>query len=67
MADTKHITDSVLDDYLGTMKEGFNCSPEHDAYLRAEVNKALEDEKKNGADHYHDLRVVAEKFGYNAR
>lgn len=42
------------------------CSPEHDAWMKAQIEKTLA-KKKAGDMTFHNLDDVMREFGFNAR
>lgn len=64
MSDTGQL-DEKLESYLETVKPG-EASPEHEAWIRAEIEKTLA-KKANGQVTYHNLDEVMRKFGFYAR
>lgn len=55
-----HKAEPALDEMI--MDSGAPPVPGHDAWVRRQVQRALDD-KKSGKARYTDLRVVAAKFG----
>ncbi len=53
------------DDILAPLKEG-ECSPEHDAWMKAQIQKTLA-KKQAGKMSFRSLDEVMRKFGFDAR
>ena len=56
---------NVEDDYLTPLNEE-ECSPEHDAWMKAQTQKTLA-KKQAGKMSFRSLDEVMRKFGFDAR
>lgn len=54
-----------VDAYLAPSNDG-ECSPEHDAWMKAEIKKTLA-KKETGTMTYRSLDAVMRDFGFDAR
>lgn len=62
MVEPPQKTDVNIENLLEPMPEGFECAEEHDAYIRHEVQKALDDKAKLGDQAYESFDEIRKKF-----